>query len=97
VRSPGSDDDIAARQLADIKGSAEISPDEVLELKQDLAGAQATIAGLTADLTAPDRNRSGLEGRLLVAEARVAELESRLAVLVAGLVPLPPPQAPREP
>jgi chromosome segregation ATPase len=52
---------VVDRQLAGIKGAASTSPDEVLELKQDLAGAQATIAELTDDLAAakaaPDEAR----------------------------------------
>jgi predicted RNase H-like nuclease (RuvC/YqgF family) len=65
------------RQLAEIKGSASTSPDEVLELKQDLAGAQATIAGLTADLAAA-RAASG-EARRTAPQAAAAAPEARVA------------------
>ena len=91
--SAGSNDELAAQQLADIKGSAEISDDEVLELKQDLAGAQATIAGLTADLEAagarPAEARRSVRGSTGPAPGRpTAGLEEKLLLGEARIAEL---------
>jgi hypothetical protein len=93
VPSAASNDDLAAQQLADIKGGAEISADEVLELKQDLAGAQATIAGLTADLEAagarPAEARRSVRGSAGAAPGRpIAGLEQKLLLGEARIAEL---------
>jgi hypothetical protein len=93
VSSLASDDNEAARQLADIKGSAAMSSGEVLELKQDLAGAQATIAGLTADLEAagarPGEARRSVRGSAGAAPDRpIAGLEGRLLLGEARIAEL---------
>jgi hypothetical protein len=93
VPSAGSNDDLAARQLADIKGGAEMSADEVLELKQDLAGAQATIAGLTADLAAAgappgEARRSVRDSTGAAPGGPIAEIEKKLLLGEARIAEL---------
>ena len=80
-RAPGTG--LVGQEIAGVKGPAR---DESIGLRQDIAGTGAAGDG---------RVTVALEARFLLAEARIAELEARLAVLAAGLVPTPPPAAPR--
>jgi chromosome segregation ATPase len=81
---PGTGQQPIATRAEGLGVIAEPSAEQILQLKEDLAGARATIATLTADLEAAKGGPPDAEGATTV-----------VADPVVDAAPLPPPPAPR--